>query len=374
METGGRRVRGSLAAAARSGEGYDYGNARLRARRAVLFDALAYERLLGRDVDGLLAALAESPYRPEIEEAIPRLRGLPALHRALSLNLVRTLRAVAGFYSGRPREGIALLLSDLDLQTLLTILRGLARRLAPEEIVPLLVPAGAFDEVSAGELARQPGLRPGIELMATWGVPSHAVARAAVAALPRFEQTGDLAGLELAVTRAHAEAVWRAVDRDGWATEALGPILRERVDRRNVVTALRGREARLRGEPAWEREDPYLPGGRVLAAALASIAGTDEPQDVLVRLSRVAPAPWWREPLERWAEHGELTRLERDLERAAVRRAISLLWSGDPLGIDVPIAFVSAKENEVRNLRLLGYGAERDVPVDTLRELILVPW
>jgi len=363
-----------LAAAARSGGGYDYGNARLRARRAELFDALAYERLLGRDLDGLLAALAESPYRAEIEEAIPRLRGLPALHRALSVNLVRTLRAVAGFYSGRPRAGIELLLSDLDLQTVLTVLRGLARRLPPEEIVPLLVPAGALDEVSAGELARQPGLRPGIELMATWGVPSHAVARAAVAALARYEQTGDLAGIELAVTRAHAEVVRRAVDRDGWATEALGPVLRERVDRRNVVIALRAREARLRGEPPWEQEDPYLLGGRVPPATLAAIAGTDEPQDVLVRLSRTEPAPWWREPLERWVEHGELTWLERDLERAAVRRAISLLWSGDPLGIDVPIAFVLAKENEVRNLRLLGYGAERGVPVDALRELILVPW
>lgn len=362
-----------LAAVARSGGGYDYGNARLRARRTELFDAVTYERLLGRDVDGLLAVLAESPYRADVEEALPRGRGLPAVHRALSANLVRTLRTVAGFYSGRPREGIGLLLSDLDVQTVLTVLRGLARRLPAEEVVPLLVPAGALDEVSAGELARQPGLRPAVELMAAWGVPDPGVARAAMTALPGYEQTGELAALELAVLRAHAEIVRRAIERDGWMAQDLGPFLRERVDRRNVLVALRARQARLRGEPPWVPEDPFLPGGRVPGAALASIAGTDEGQDVLVRLTRTGPAAW-REPLERWVEHEELTRLERELEGTAVRRAVSLLWRGDPLGIAVPIAFVVAKENEVRNLRLLGYGAERGVPADTLRELLVMPW
>lgn len=364
----------ALAAVGRSAGGYDYGNARLRVRRAELFDAVAYERLIGRDLDGLLAALADSPYRADVEAALPRYRGLPVLHRALSSNLVRELRAVADFYSGRSRDGIELLLSDWDLQNVLTVLRGLARRAPAEEILPLLVPAGTLDEVSAGELARQPGLRPAIELMVTWGVPSPAVARAAVGALPRYEQAGDLATLELSVARAHAAAVSRTVAREGWMAEALGPFLRERADRRNLLVAMRVREARLRGEPPSGPEDPYLPGGRVPETALTSLAGTDEGQDVVLRLSRLEPPPAWREPFERWAEHGELTRLERELERVAVRRAVSLLWSGDPLGIDVPIAYVVAKENEVRNLRLLGYGAERGVPVDALRELLVPPW
>ncbi|HEX6230572.1 MAG TPA: V-type ATPase subunit [Actinomycetota bacterium] len=364
----------ALAAVGRTGSGYDYGNARVRARRAELFDAATYERLLGRDVDWLLAALADTPYRPDVEAALPRYRGLSALHRALSANLVRELRAVAGFYGGRPREGIELLLSDWDVHNVLTIVRALARRRPSEEILPLLVPAGALDEVAAGELARQPGLRPAIELMATWAVPTPGVARAALGALPAFEQTGELEALEGAVIRAHARAARRTVEREGWMSEALGHFLRERVDRRNVLVALRAREARLRGEPPWGPEDPYLPGGRGAEASLAALAGTDERQDVAVTLARLDPPAGWREPFERWAEHGELTRLERDLERAAVRRAVSMLWSGDPLGIDVPIAYVVAKENEVRNLRLLGYGADRGLSIDALRELVVAPW
>jgi V/A-type H+/Na+-transporting ATPase subunit C len=57
-----------------------------------------------------------------------------------------------------------------------------------------------------------------------------------------------------------------------------------------------------------------------------------------------------------------------------VRWAVGLFLRGDPLGIDVPIAYTVAKENEVRNLRLLGEGSVGGLPVAAVRAQLIVPW
>jgi V/A-type H+-transporting ATPase subunit C len=355
-------------------QGYDYGNARLRVLKQELFDAAFYQRLLIRDVEGLMTALAETPYRPDVEAALARSRGLDALHRAASTNLTRVLRTVTGFYAGRAAWALALILSRFDVQNVLTILRAQARRVPTADTLPLLVPVGAIDEVSAGEMVRQPNLPAAVGLMAEWGVPRPDVARAVWGQLPAYEATGDLSLLETALMRAHAAGLARALAQEADEVSDLEPVMREELDRRNLLVSLRLRDARGRGEPTEGPENPYLPGGRIPAASFAGLAGTDTPDDVLGRLSRLDAPSHWQRPVATWATTGNLSRLEHDLDAEATRRAISLFWRGDPLGVGVPTAFVAAKENEVRNLRLLAYGADQKIPPDEVSETLVIPW
>jgi V/A-type H+-transporting ATPase subunit C len=339
-----------------------------------LFGWPEYDRLLGRDPEQMLTGLAETPYRPEVEEVLPRARGLVALHRALSANLCRILPAVAGFYSGPARRAVDLLLARWDLHNVLTIVRGQASGAPAEDVLPLLVPVGALDAVAAGELVRQPGVRPAIELMAAWGAPTPELARAALGALPEYEQTGTPAAIELRLVRAYARALHRELQAEPAEAGALGPILVEEIDRRNLLGALRLREARLGAEPIPTPEDLFLPGGRLDARSLATLTSIDTGPEVQGRLRRLEIPGWWEDALDRWAGDGDLPSLERDLETAAVLRAVSLFWRGDPLGPDIPVAFVTAKENEVRNLRLLGHGAAWGIDPEKLREELVVPW
>ena len=66
--------------------------------------------------------------------------------------------------------------------------------------------------------------------------------------------------------------------------------------------------------------------------------------------------------------------LQRELELSRVRWAVGLFLRGDPLSFDVPIAFTVAKENEVRNLRLLSEGAAGGLPARALRAQLIMPW
>jgi vacuolar-type H+-ATPase subunit C/Vma6 len=51
----------------------------------------------------------------------------------------------------------------------------------------------------------------------------------------------------------------------------------------------------------------------------------------------------------------------------------ALFVGGDPLAIDVPIAFAAAKQAEARNLRLLGEAAARGIDPEIVRRELVWP-
>ena len=51
--------------------------------------------------------------------------------------------------------------------------------------------------------------------------------------------------------------------------------------------------------------------------------------------------------------------------------AMALFGTGDPLAIDVPLAYMVAKLAEARNLRLLGEAAVRRIAPDVVRRELL---
>ncbi|MGH2780090.1 MAG: hypothetical protein ACRDLA_01495, partial [Thermoleophilaceae bacterium] len=53
--------------------------------------------------------------------------------------------------------------------------------------------------------------------------------------------------------------------------------------------------------------------------------------------------------------------------------AAALFRMGDPLTLDVPIAFAAAKQSEARNLRLLGEASARGIHPEVVRRELLWP-
>ncbi|HXV41940.1 MAG TPA: V-type ATPase subunit, partial [Anaerolineae bacterium] len=177
--------------------GYDYGNARLRAMRSRLLKEADYSNLLAKgNLEELINALAETPYKEDIEIALTRRAGVQCIFEAVRANLTRTLQQIRNFFEGEPGTLIDLLLRRWDRHNLLAILRGQSQEVSPETVLSTIVPIGQLDEVSLRELARQPGLRAVIDLMTTWQLPYATVLRRV------HSRTGarpDLDQLELAL-------------------------------------------------------------------------------------------------------------------------------------------------------------------------------
>lgn len=342
---------------------FAYGNTRLRARKSDLLAPADYEAMLGLDVDGLLGALAATAHRPDIEAALPRFHGLRCLHEAVRTHLGCMLEEMRSFYSDSARQLVDVLLSSWDVRNLVTLLRGQVARAPADEVLPLLVPVGGLDEASAREVASQPELAAAVQLLLAWRLPTPEDARALGGAWPAYERSGDLAALEHALAAAHAARAVAAVERAGREAEPLRSALREESDDRNLVIALRFREALAdeRGEPPAGL-GPLLAGGAVDPESLTGAALGPSPEDAAAAVLALPGAGRWSDPLARWAGSGDLVALHAGLEAARARARIALFVSGDPLSIAVPLAFTAATETEARNLRVLGEGAVRGDP------------
>jgi vacuolar-type H+-ATPase subunit C/Vma6 len=348
-----------------------YGNTRLRARRARLLGPAQLEALAGRDVDGLLAALAQdTAYAPDVQDALVRASGLRALLDAVRSHLARNLEELRSFYADeRARALVDLLLAPWDLHNLLVLLRGRALGRPAEEVLAEHVPVGAIDGPAASAIAGQPDLAHAVSLLYAWRLPDPETARALDRAWPEWERTEDLPALERAVAVAHAARRVAALRAAGDEAEPLRRALRWEADARNVLVALRVREALAEGElPELPDLDALLlPGGRLRAARLQDAARRPEPERLAAELGAGTDVPGLPEALGRWARGAGLVEVQGVLEQRRHRALVDGFTRGDPLGLDVPLAWTTAKAVEVRNLRLLATGAARGADPELLR-------
>ncbi|MDH3499293.1 MAG: V-type ATPase subunit, partial [Acidimicrobiia bacterium] len=285
------------------------------------------------------------------EAAIPRASGLRRLDAALRGSLAGTLAAMDSFYEGSPAAHVSLLVDRWVLHDMRTLIR-LPDPPNVADVSVLLVPAGRLDGPALAELSRLPDVRSRVELAVAWNLPSPATARMVVPALATFERTGNRSILE----RAYAEAFGaRLGEVLGSEPTRSARVLRTEIDLKNLLSALRLSEARRAGEPSPSDEySPFTPGGMRDMDTWESLRSEDDPE----RVAAEAGSGWgfsgWQDALTAWLRHGELTRLADDLRRCLTAAALAGFVRGDPLGFDVPVAFMFAKEAEIRDLRLIG--------------------
>jgi V/A-type H+-transporting ATPase subunit C len=354
-----------------------FGNTRLRARKAALLESDTYETLIGRDPEGLLEALADTTYHPEVEAARVGPVGERVLDEVLRQHFARLLKEMRSFYEGRARELVDLLLARFDLHNLLVLLRGLARGHTPELMVSCVVPLGRLGDGAAREIASQPQFVAAIDRLVSWRLPDPVTARALASAWPGFERTEDLAALEHAVAAAHSRNLQRAVLRAGSSANPLRELLGREADAANTLIVLRLRSALEREEltslPPPPEAGRWLAGGAINERVLESVLRLPARVDAATALAAGARGWSWGSPLERFAANGELVPLQRALEADRVRWANALFLRGEQFGIDIPIAYTVSLENETRNLRYVAEAAAIGLPAESVRPQLLLP-
>ncbi len=107
-------------------------------------------------------------------------------------------------------------------------------------------------------------------------------------------------------------------------------------------------------ESHWRRGDTDIAScGSLPTVVLHRVIDSDEPDSVVELLART-PLPGEFEPaLTQWSREGDLARLAERMTAAILTMAMRAMLR-DPLGIGVPVGYLWLKEQEARNLRLIG--------------------
>jgi vacuolar-type H+-ATPase subunit C/Vma6 len=353
-----------------TGADFNYGNTRLRARRSELLDASDYQRLLDLDLDALLDTLQR---RHQSEKAAHTNDPLQSLHEVIGSNLGRSLEDMRSFYRGRARELLDLLLSRFDVANLVAVLRARARaHVRVEDALAALTPVGWLRQPTAHQAMRPTELAVVVDLLAK-ALPDRDQALALRRTFDQYERTHDFASLERAVVGDHATRTLARLRRLGRAGATLLRAVQREADENNIVVTLRLRDAILSGaDDTPPPHETLLPGGSIPSSAFAAALREPEPTAVCATLGRQY-GKQLHGALEAWAGTGDVSALQRTLQRNGVADAAALFLTGEPLSIDIPLAFTAAKETEARNLRLLGEAAARGIPAQVVRHELLWP-
>jgi vacuolar-type H+-ATPase subunit C/Vma6 len=348
---------------------FDYGNTRLRARRSELLSASDYESLLGRGIDDLLEVVQSTGPR---ETDRQRLGPLEVLHIAIRTRLGESLEEMRSFYSGGARHLVDMLLSRFDLHNVITLLRARSRPgITAEVVVDALVPMGWLRGPIAREILTAQQL-PGVMDVLADLTPDPGQADALRRASAAHERTGDFAGIERSVLAQHAARLAHHLHDAGPAGAALRDLVERETDGHNLLVVLRLRDAVMAGaSDAPPPKEALLDGGTLPTRALASLVTVSTSAGVVDVLAGQVPSEWFL-ALEEWARSGDLAELERSIERSTVTLAARLFVKGDPLAVDVPVAFTITKQVEAHNLRLLAGAAAGAIDAGRLREDLLV--
>lgn len=324
--------------------------------RSRLLDRGRTEELLAvPSLDAFIQALTNSPYGPDLQEALTRYQGIKAVDRALARNFHKTTRKILHFADGKARTLIELLLLRWDLASVRGILRGKHTDRSEAAIMESILPAGTLSEVALQELARQvdvPALAGALEAF------GHPLGVALARGLGAYLEDKDLLRLELELDRFYAEYVLALAKGKGHSETVLREFVQAEIDALNVKTTmklLRYEDRRDEGT----RHRFFVPGGRIvdekLFLALTRRDTAEHAWEVLrVRGFHVQKMP------------EDLTQFEKEVDLLLIRRA-ARLYLGDPLGIDVVVGYLTLKYNEVVNLRLIAHGKLLGIPHEMVR-------
>ena len=332
-----------------------------------------YGELLGRkSLEEFIASLSATPYKPEIEVALSKYGGFPCVAEALRRHFSHTMSLIKSFFEGPPRSLIDTVLARWDLFNLKAILRGRIIGISSQEITDAVVPAGEFGGAELEETARQVDLEASVALIAA----RHAeYAQPLAEAISVYGEHQDLSLLELALDKFYYDRVMRRTRGIDNNAALVRELIGAEIDLNNMMMVLR-----LCGREGIREELQERYGAGDFSPLLIASGETLSFQ----RLSQLDPSATREEAMQQMAgtpygriltsfTNGSLPRIERELERYVTHLGIDMFFR-DPLGIAIPLGYIWAKENELRNLRIIARYKARGLGAEQIREeLILVP-
>jgi ATP synthase A1 C subunit len=347
---------------------YDYLNARVRAMSTALLGREFYERALAsQDEEALVEALLESPYGPQLREAMDVLGGREAVDSALKRNLQATFGGVRWMAPPRPQQLLNVQFNQWDAANVLAILRGKVNEVDPRDIVRGLVPTGEFTEVQLAELADEDDVLSVANALTTWGYPFAFQLRRVI---HEQMETLDLVSLESAVNRLYFRWGLEQLREEDGNTRMARHMLQLQIDLANVRSALDHVRHREKGE---EMESFQLvPGGTIRREVLEEVAAAQGTLEAFEMLAETHFAPAIERGILAFGGARRLGVMERFLEQEVIEAGCRL-FRKDPLSLAVPLGYVWRKYNEFINLRILVRGKAYRMPVNAIREELLFP-
>jgi V/A-type H+-transporting ATPase subunit C len=325
---------------------YTYPNARVRARMGRIFTEKQFSEII------------ESG---NIEEVKNYLRGYPdyakyidqyPLEKALDIQLAENYDLVARISPENSRDSFKFLLKKWDIRNLKSIIIAKEVGLSPEETMDLVVPFGELTDkldtlIDADDINEV--------LSALEGTEYPQVLEDAI---PVYQKTGMLLPLESSLDKHLLENLLRTVATpEDDNTSYLKNYVGDMVDSANLKIILRAKVDGLK----FEDIEPYMisDGYQIREWKLKDLMEAEDVAGVVSGLEGTDYAPLLSEALTDYNETSSIATFETALDNHVddTAKKISLK---NQFGIGPMIGFLSRKEREIKNLKIIARGKREE--------------
>ncbi|MFB6172726.1 MAG: V-type ATP synthase subunit C [Haloarculaceae archaeon] len=341
---------------------YEYVTARVRSRRAALFDEDDYRKLLRMGPGEIARFMEETEYETEMDALGSRYSGVDLIEYALNRNLAKHFDDLLRWCEGPLYDYVARYLRKFDAWNVKTVVRGLYSDADPTEVEDDLIRAGEFDDEFLGQLVEADSIEAVVNLL-----EGTIFGDGLADAYQEYEDSGVLVPLENAVDRAFYETLLTDLPNEpDRATELYIEFLHAEIDFRNVRNALRLARSGADVAPS----EYYIPGGRLFRQGeLESLVGNVDQLVEHLRQSRYGDD--LDEALDRLEAAESLIEFEHALDTALLEYS-DQLSNRYPLSVCPVFAYVLAKEREVENIRAIARGREAGLSDEEIEEELVV--
>ena len=345
-----------------SSSNYEYVTARVRSRRAKLFDEDDYRKLIRMGPGEIARFMEESEYEEAMNALGARYSGVDLIENALHRNLANHFDDLLRFAEGPLYDYIARYLRQFDAWNVKTVMRGLYSDAEREAVETDLIRAGEFSDARIDRLLGAESIEAVVDMLADtlFGEPL-------AAAYGDYEEQAVLVPLENAADRAFYEALVEGLPAEpNRPTQLYVDFLEAEIDFRNVENALRLSRSGADVDPA----EYYIAGGRLFEED--EIRGLVSNTDELVARLRESPYGDDLDAALSELESAESLRgVERALDAALLEYSRSLS-NRYPLSVCPVFAYVLAKMREVDNVRAIARGKEAGLDPETIEEELVM--
>ncbi len=341
---------------------YEYVTARVRSRRAKLFDADDYRKLVRMGPSAIARFMEDSEYETEMNALGTRHSGVDLIEYALNRNLSKHFDDLLTWADGSLYANIANYLRKFDAWNVKTVIRGIYTDADREEIEDDLIRTGEFSRKTLDRLTEATSIEDAIDALSgtMFGEPLEE-------AYEDFESSGVLVPLENAVDRAFFSHLLDDIGQPEPDTpRALyREFLEAEIDFRNLRNALRIARSGAEIDPA----EYFIEGGRLFdGEELRQLASnTDE---LVTAIKESTYGDDLADALDELEDATSLIGFEHALNTALLEYS-GKLSNRYPLSICPVLAYILGKEREIENIRAIARGREAGIPVEEIEgELI----
>jgi V/A-type H+-transporting ATPase subunit C len=332
---------------------YDYGNARLRARLSELQPKEKLESWADlSSIDSFLSALTKTPYQEAIEKALTFAHGYECINQAMKFASAEILEDLMRFYQSPELETIKMIFFRSDLQNLKAIFRGVLHGIALDQVTSSFSHMGTISEPVLKNLAKAESLAELINRMAVYGLP----VSQPLLELRFSREMLNSADIELAMERWYFHEINKMLTGASENVRILDKFYQIEADIINLNTVLRFVGSEIdRGTIGEKFQDYILDAGYLGKPRMLKLAQNRGVDNLVRSLLNTRYGTYLRIAIECFQSNQLLSEFENQM------RIYMLQWTArlprrHPLGIGVPLGYVSLKRSEIKNLRWIAKG------------------